>query len=71
MNNPKLDSDLDRVMQLVAERAQLMTSATGAAVEIAEGDKMVYRAASGSVSSFYGLKLDITSSLSGKCVQHR
>ncbi|MBV8929280.1 MAG: hypothetical protein JO152_09170, partial [Mycobacteriaceae bacterium] len=36
--------DLDAVMQLVVDTAMTMTAATGAVVEILEGDEMVYRA---------------------------
>lgn len=56
------------VMQLVAERAQALTGATGAVVELAEGDEMVYRAVSGSASGTLGLRLRRRASLSGLCV---
>jgi diguanylate cyclase (GGDEF)-like protein len=65
----KLGLHLDGVMALVAERAQRITGATGAVVEIAEGDDMVYKAASGVAAGQLGLRLKRTSSLSGLCVQ--
>jgi len=65
----KLGLDLGGVMAFVAERAQRLTGATGAAVELAEGDDMVYRAASGVASGLLGLRLARSGSLSGLCVQ--
>ncbi|HVK99604.1 MAG TPA: diguanylate cyclase [Dongiaceae bacterium] len=63
--------DLSRFMTTVSERMQAITPATGAVVELVEGDKMVYRAASGSMLPFVGKRLKIASSLSGLCVQKR
>lgn len=63
------DLDLDTVMQLICERAQQMTSATGAAVEMVERDLMVYKAASASIRSQLGFSLPVENSLSGICVK--
>jgi diguanylate cyclase (GGDEF)-like protein len=41
------DLDLDAVMQLIAERAQELTRASAAVIEIADRDKMVRRATAG------------------------
>lgn len=60
--------DPARVMELVMARAEDLTGADGAAVEVVEDDDMVYRAVSGSVSSMLGLRLDVSASLSGLCV---
>lgn len=65
----KLGLDLGSVMALVAERAQQLTSADGAVVELAEDDEMVYRAACGSAESQLGLRLKQAGSLSGLCVK--
>jgi diguanylate cyclase len=62
-------SDADRVMSLVLERAQTATSAHGAAVEMAEGDEMVFRAVSGAIEASGGMRVDLESSLSGLCVR--
>jgi GGDEF domain-containing protein len=62
------DLDLDAVMALVCVKAEELTGADGAAVELVEGDEMVYRAASGSASAFVGLRLERDGSLSGRCV---
>jgi two-component system sensor histidine kinase/response regulator len=61
--------DLDAVMDLIARRAQELTGSTGAAVELAEGEEMVYRAAVGSADHCLGLRLAIETSLSGRCVR--
>ena len=57
------------VMQLVTERAARLTGAQAAVVELAEGDEMVYRAATGTAESHVGLRLRIDGSLSGLCVR--
>jgi diguanylate cyclase (GGDEF)-like protein len=67
----KLGLDLGAVMSLVAERAQQLTSAVGAVVELAEGDDMVYRAASGLAESHLGMRLQRASSLSGYCIEQQ
>ena len=64
----KLGMDLGGVMALVAERAQRLTGAFGAAVELAEEDDMVYRAASGAAELHLGMRLKRSSSLSGRCI---
>jgi diguanylate cyclase (GGDEF)-like protein/PAS domain S-box-containing protein len=60
--------DLDSMMQVIVERTQLLTGATGAAVELAEGAEMVYRAVSGTVLPHRNLRLARAASLSGLCV---
>ncbi len=64
----RLGLDLGGVMSLIAERTLLLVGADGAAIELAEGDEMVYRAASGIAKSMLGLRLRIASSMSGLCV---
>ncbi|MDZ5650712.1 response regulator [Nitrospirillum sp. BR 11828] len=65
------DSELDlgAFMQTVVDRLQRLTGAKGAVVELAEGEDMVYRAASGAVSRFVGVRLKRKGSLSGYCVE--
>jgi len=65
----QLGLDLGGVMALVAQRAQRLTNAIGAVVELAEGEEMVYRAATGIAASQLGLRLRQQGSLSGLCVQ--
>lgn len=64
----KAGLDLGEVMALVARRAQLLTNAAGAVVELAEGEQMVYRAAAGIAEPQLGLRLQRHGSLSGLCV---
>ncbi len=64
----KLGLDLNAVMTLVAEQAQLLTNAKGAVVELAEDGDMVYRAVSGGASHLLGLRLSCQNSLSGLCI---
>jgi diguanylate cyclase (GGDEF)-like protein len=63
--------DLGHVMALTAERAQLLTKADGAAIELLEGVDMVYRAACGLSKNQLGLRLKAATSLSGLCVAER
>jgi diguanylate cyclase (GGDEF)-like protein len=63
------DLDLDAVMQLIASRAQELTGANAGVIEIADGDEMVYRVASGEATPFLGVRLKIATSLSGLCVK--
>lgn len=60
--------DLNSFMQTVVERMLEITPATGVVVELVEGDRMVYRAGSGSMQSFVGMRIKIGTSLSGLCV---
>ncbi len=60
--------DLDSFMQSVCDRMCHLTGANGSTIEMLEGDDMVYRAASGSLLPFEGMRLHKDSSLSGMCV---
>ena len=60
--------DLDTFMQRVVDLAQSLTDASGAVVELVEGDEMIYRCASGSIRDYVGLRLRSAGSLSGLCV---
>lgn len=64
----RLGLDLGGVMDLVATRAQTLTGAVGAVVELAEGEEMVYRAAAGIAQASLGMRLRRDASLSGHCV---
>ncbi|WP_286235375.1 sensor domain-containing diguanylate cyclase [Thalassotalea sediminis] len=64
----KLGLDLGAVMQYVVEQTLNLISADGAAIELAEGEDMVYRAAAGISSENLGLRLKMSASLSGLCV---
>ena len=64
----RLGLDLGGVMNLVVQRTLGLADADGAAIELAEGEEMVYRAAAGRAECSLGLRLDRASSLSGLCV---
>lgn len=61
--------DFDAIMRVVVRRAGELTGATAAIVELAEGDEMVYHAASGTAVHSIGLRLRKAASLSGRCVE--
>jgi PAS domain S-box-containing protein len=61
--------NLSQIMTLIVERSQQLTQAEGAAIELVEGDSLVYRAASGRTARFVGSRLKINDSLSGRCFQ--
>ncbi len=65
----KLGMDLGQVMELITDRIRRLTAATGAVVELAEGEEMVYRASSGLAKPQLGLRLARKGSLSGLCVE--
>lgn len=65
----KLGLDLPNVMQLVTDRTLALIGADGAAIELAEGDEMVYRATAGSAQSQIGLRIKRDNSLSGLAVK--
>ncbi|MDN5697049.1 MAG: PAS domain S-box protein [Rubrobacter sp.] len=60
---------LGAVMELVAERMPALAGADGAAVELVEGDELVYRAASGMLASHLGMRLKIDASISGLSIR--
>lgn len=60
--------DLDEVMRRVVERAREITDASAAVVEMADGDELVYQAASGTATQFLGFRTDAAESLSGLCI---
>ena len=67
LNSVSLDHE--GLMRVVTERAQAITAAHGAVVELAEGDEMVYRAATGMPDAWVGLRLRVSNSLSGRCLR--
>lgn len=65
----KLGLDLGGVMGLVVDKVLPLIGADGAAVELADGEDMVYRAASGMAEGQIGLRVKLEYSLSGLCVR--
>jgi GAF domain len=63
--------DLEATLQLLADRAQYITGATGAAIALRDGDKVLCRASSGTAAPDLGSCLDLSTGLSGECVRTR
>jgi len=61
-------NDPQQVMQLAVNRTPDVTNSAGAVVELAEGDQLVYRAASGPAVRHIGMRLPIDDSISGSCI---
>jgi putative methionine-R-sulfoxide reductase with GAF domain len=65
------ERDLSATLQLLAERAQYITGATGAAIALRDHDEMVCRASAGPSAPEVGVQLQINSGLSGESVRTR
>jgi len=63
--------DLTATLQLLAERAQYITGATGAAIALKDREEMVCRASAGSSAPEVGAQLQVNSGLSGESVRTR
>jgi putative methionine-R-sulfoxide reductase with GAF domain len=63
--------DLDATLQLLVERAQYITGASGAAIALRQGDTMVCCASSGASAPELGAHLQIDSGLSAESVKTR
>src|SRR5438552_15403264 len=61
--------DLEPEISIIAERAQALTGATGAAIALRKGDEIVCRARTGRTAPALGVRLDINSGLSAECVR--
>ena len=61
--------DLDAALQLLAERAQYITGASGAAIALREGTDMICRASAGPSAPELGAHLQVNSGLSGASVR--
>jgi putative methionine-R-sulfoxide reductase with GAF domain len=63
--------DLEATLQLLAERAQSITGASGAAIGLRQGEQMVCRASAGPAAPKLGARFEVSSGLSGECVRTR
>ncbi len=63
--------DLDQFMQIVVSNMQELTRASGAIIELIEGDSLVYKAACGTAAPFVNLRVLRSQSLSGQCARDR
>jgi putative methionine-R-sulfoxide reductase with GAF domain len=59
------EADMDRAMDLIAARARNVANATGIAIGLLQGDKLVYRAGRGSAVTYVGQHVMATLSVSG------
>ncbi len=64
-------TELDSALQLLVERAQYITGATGAALALPEGEEMVCRASAGSSAPAVGARLQVRSGLTGESIVRR
>src|SRR5438067_253912 len=63
--------DLNAALQLLAERAQYITGASGAAIALREDEEMICRASAGPSAPALGAHLQANSGLSGESVRTR
>jgi PAS domain S-box-containing protein len=65
------EPDQESVMKLIVERCRELTGADGAVVEMIEGEELIYHTASGRARGHVGLRLNLSSSISGECVRKK
>jgi putative methionine-R-sulfoxide reductase with GAF domain/uncharacterized Zn finger protein (UPF0148 family) len=65
------EPELDAALQLLVERAQYITGATGTALALPQGEEMVCRASSGSCAPAVGARLQVRSGLTGESITRR
>jgi GAF domain-containing protein len=63
------DLNLEPGIDIIAERAQTLTGATGAAIALQMGDEIVCRARSGRTAPDLGVRLQTDTGLSAECVR--
>jgi putative methionine-R-sulfoxide reductase with GAF domain len=61
--------DLEPAINVIAERAQALTGATGAAIALRKGDEIVCRARTGRTAPDIGVRLQADSGISAECVR--
>jgi putative methionine-R-sulfoxide reductase with GAF domain len=64
-------TELDSALQLLVERAQYITGATGAALALPQGEEMICRASAGSSAPAVGARLQVRSGLTGESIARR
>ena len=65
------EEELEAALQLLVERAQYITGATGAALALPHDGEMVCRASAGSCAPAVGARLQVRSGLTGESVSRR
>jgi putative methionine-R-sulfoxide reductase with GAF domain len=61
--------DLEPAISVIAERAQSLTGATGAAIALRHGDEIVCRARTGRTAPDLGVRLQTDSGISADCIR--
>jgi GAF domain-containing protein len=61
--------DLEPAISVIAERAQSLTGATGAAIALRHGDEIICRARTGRTAPDLGVRLQTDSGISADCVR--
>jgi putative methionine-R-sulfoxide reductase with GAF domain len=69
--NEMAQRDLEAALQLLAERAQYITGASGAAIALLEGSEMICRASAGPSAPVLGAEVQVKSGLTGESVRTR
>jgi putative methionine-R-sulfoxide reductase with GAF domain len=69
--NEMAQRDLEAALQLLAERAQYITGASGAAIALLEGSEMICRASAGTSAPVLGAEVQVKSGLTGESVRTR
>src|SRR5450755_4443148 len=64
-------TELDSALQLLVERAQYITGATGTALALPQGEEMVCRASAGASAPAVGARLQVRSGLTGESIARR
>jgi putative methionine-R-sulfoxide reductase with GAF domain len=65
------EGELDTALQLLVERAQYITGATGAALALPQGEEMVCRASTGESAPAVGARLQVRSGLTGESISRK
>ena len=66
---PHREFDLEPAINVIAERAQALTGATGSAIALRAGDEIICRARTGRTAPDLGVRLQAESGISGECVR--
>ena len=61
--------ELEPAINVIAERAQALTGATGAAIALRQGDEIICRARTGRTAPDLGVRLQTNSGISSDCVR--
>ena len=65
------EMELDSALQLLVQRAQYITGATGTALALHQGEDMICRASAGSSAPAVGVRLQVQSGLTGESISRR